>query len=109
MATHCHACGRAFKRTNKQNAYWHAEPFLKLAKKWGMSVNHAKLTCMGEFWGWRTVTVGPVTVHLPIKVHTSDMTKEEGTVFLDWLISWAAEAHGVQIRLPDEWEKAEAA
>ena len=101
----CKTSRRPFKRTKKQNAYWHAEPFLKLAKKWGMSVNHAKLTCMGEFWGWQTVTVGPLTVELPVKVHTSDMTVEEGTVFLDWLIPWAAQEHGVAIHTPDEWKE----
>lgn len=106
MATHCHACGRPFKRTLKQNAYLHAEPFFKLAKAWGESVDRAKLICMGAFWGWQTVTVHGMPVTLPVKVHTSEMTKEECTVFLDWLIPWAAEEHGVEIRLPDEWEKA---
>lgn len=88
------------QRTLKQNAYWHAEPFLKLAKAFGCSVDHAKLVTMGTFWGWEKVQGHDV----PVKAHTSDMTVEEGTLFLDWLIPWAAEEHGVQILLPDEWK-----
>ncbi len=102
----CKTCQRPFKRTLAMNRYWHAEPFLKLAKAMGLSVNHAKLVCMGEFWGWQRVTVGPLTVDMPVKVHTSDMTVEEGTVFLDWLIPWAARHHGIQIHTPDEWKEA---
>lgn len=101
----CKACRRPFKRTLKQNRYWHAEPFFKLAKHFGCSVQTAKLDVMGEFWGWE---MGPLGHLVPVKAHTSDMTVEEGTVFLDWLIPWAAEEHGVVILLPDEW-KGEAA
>ena len=43
---------------------------------------------------------------LPVKVHTSDMTVEEGTAFLDWLIPWALQEHGVEIQTPDEWKEA---
>lgn len=96
----CKACQRPFKRTLRQNAYWHAEPFLKLAEAWGESVDRAKLICMGTFWGWEPVTIKGVPILLPVKVHTSDMTVKEGTVFLDWLIPWAAQEHGVEIFPP---------
>jgi hypothetical protein len=99
----CKVCRRPFKRTLKQNKYWHAEPFLKLAKHWGESVERAKLICMVKFWGWETC---PKTgLRIPVKEHTSQMTVEEGTVFLDWLIPWAAE-QGVQIHTPEEWKAA---
>jgi hypothetical protein len=100
----CKACRRPFKRTGKQNRYWHAEPFFKLAKKWGESVDRAKLICMGTYWGWREITIGEFTFTLPVKVHTSDMTVEEGTAFLDWLIPWALQEHGVEIHTPEEWK-----
>jgi hypothetical protein len=102
----CKVCRRPFKRTLRMNRYWHAEPFLKLAEKWGESVDRAKLICMGEFWGWQTVRVGDVEAVLPVKVHTSDMTVKEGLVFLQWLIPWAAEKHSVEIHTPDEWKDA---
>jgi len=100
----CKTCRRPFKRTLKQNAYWHAEPFLKLSQAMGVSVNHAKFIAMTEFWGWEPVTVRGERLMVPVKVHTSDMTVQEGTAFLDWLIPWAAEEHGAEILLPDEWQ-----
>jgi hypothetical protein len=100
----CKTCLRPFKRTDRQNRYLHAEPFLKLAKKWGESIERTKLICMGEFWGWEPCKVGGTM--LPVKAHTSDMTVEECTVFLDWLIPWAAQEHDVAILLPDEWRAA---
>lgn len=96
----CKTCRRPFKRTARQNRYWHAEPFLKLAKHMGCSVDQAKAYVMGEFWGWTPIADRMV----PVKLHTSDMTVEEGTVFLDWLIPWAAE-QGVEILLPNEWQE----
>lgn len=102
----CKACRRPFRRTDRQNRYWHAEPFLKLAEAWGESVERAKLIAMGTFWGWEPVTIKGMPILLPVKVHTSQMTVKEGTVFLDWLIPWAAQEHGVSILLPDEWQDA---
>ena len=101
----CKTCRRPFKRTSKQNRYWHAEPFLKLASAWGESVERAKLIAMGTFWGWETTIVRGMPIVLPVKLHTSQMTVQEGTVFLDWLIPWAAE-QGIQIHTPDEWKDA---
>lgn len=94
------------QRSLDQNAYWHAEPFPKLAKAWGESVERTKLICMGEFWGWEPCRIS--RQFLPVKAHTSDMTVEEGVTFTDWLIPWALQEHGVEILLPDEW-KSEAA
>lgn len=83
------------------NRYWHAEPFLKLAEGWGCSVDDAKLVAMGTFWGWKTVR----GYQVPERAHTSQMTVKEGTVFLEWLIPFAAE-QGIEIFLPHEWKDA---
>jgi hypothetical protein len=96
----CKTCRRPFTRTGKQNRYWHAEPFLKLAKGWGCSVADAKLVAMGHFWGWKTVQ----GKEIPVKAQTSEMTVDEGAVFLDWLLPFAAE-QGIEIKLPDEWKE----
>jgi hypothetical protein len=90
------------QRSLDQNAYLHAEPFPTLAKIWGESIARTKLICMGEFWGWEPCKV--TQCMLPVKAHTSDMSVEECTLFINWLIPWAAEEHGVEIRLPEEWE-----
>ena len=97
------------QRSLDQNAYLHAEPFPKLAKAWGESIARTKLICMGEFWGWEPVTVGSVRVFLPVKAHTSDMSVEDCTHFIDWLIPWAMTDHGVDIRVPEDWQATEAA
>lgn len=92
------------KRSLDQNAYLHAEPFPKLARKWGESVDRAKLICMGQYWGWEPCKVTGLL--LPVKAHTSAMTVEECTGFIDWLLPWAATEHGVEIHTPDEWREA---
>jgi hypothetical protein len=91
------------QRSLDQNAYLHAEPFPKLAKAWGESIARTKLIVMGEFWGWEPCRITQAL--LPVKAHTSDMTVEECTLFIDWLLPWAIQEHGVAIQLPDEWEK----
>lgn len=91
------------KRSLDQNAYLHAEPFPKLAAKFGESIARTKLICMGEFWGYEPCRV--TRQFLPVKVHTSEMTVEECTTFIDWLIPWALQEHGVVIRMPDEWQQ----
>ena len=102
----CKTCRRPFKRTKKQNAYLHAEPFVKLAKAWGESIERTKLIWMGAFWGFEPTRVKGMQVFLPVKAHTSDMTVAEMNVFIDWLIPWAAQEHDVQIMLPEEWSDA---
>jgi hypothetical protein len=95
------------QRSLDQNAYLHAEPFPKLAAAMGESVSRTKLICMGEFWGWEMSTAARVL--LPVKAHTSDMTVEECTTFIDWLLPWALEEHGVAVELPETWQQREAA
>ncbi len=94
------------QRSLDQNAYLHAEPFLKLAAAWGESVARTKLICMGAFWGWEPCRI---TGHLlPVKAHTSDMTVAECTTFIDWLIAWALTDHGVEVDEPNgEQERTE--
>lgn len=97
---------RRKKRSTDQNAYLHAEPFLKLAAKWGESVARTKLICMGEFWGWEPCRITGAL--LPVKAHTSDMTVEECTTFIDWLIPWGLTEHGVEILEPSgDWQEAQ--
>lgn len=88
------------KRTLEMNNYLHRWPFKLLAEHFGDSIEGTKLDLMGHFFGW---TKGPVSgLMVPIKPHTSDMTKEESGQFLDWLIPWAMTTHGVRIPLPNE-------
>lgn len=88
------------KRSIDQNAYAHKWPFRLLADYFGCSVEEAKLDILGEKFGW---TTGPVSGKpLPIKAHTSDLTVEEFSALIEWMVPWAAEKFGVLIPLPGE-------
>lgn len=89
------------KRTLDMNSYLHARPFPILADYFGDSVEGVKFDLMGEFFGWTTTKGGH---RIPVKAHTSDMTREESGRFVDWLIPWALTNHGVVIPLPNEAE-----
>lgn len=89
------------KRTQRsidQNAYLHAHPFPILAEHFGYTIPEVKLVLMGECFGWKEVAGRD----MPIKPSTSDMTVEECTYFIDWLLPWAMVNHGVKIALPGE-------
>lgn len=92
----------ASKRTLDQNAYLHAVPFPILAEHFGDSVEGVKLDLMGEKWGWKPSPLDPSRM-VPVKPSTSSMTIEECAEFIDWLIPWAAQEHGVLIPLPREF------
>lgn len=88
------------QRSLDQNGYLHAHPFPLLAEHLGDSIEGTKLALMGECWGWKT---SPVTgAQVPVKPRTSEMTVDECTFFIDWLIPWAAMKHGVDIPYPNE-------
>lgn len=88
------------KRSLDQNAYLHAQPFPLLAEHFGDSVEGVKHDLMGECWGWKT---SPITgLQVPVKPNTSDMTVDECTFFIDWLIPWALTQHGVDIPWPEK-------
>jgi hypothetical protein len=97
----------AAKRSLDQNAYLHAEPFPKIADAMGDSVEGAKYVLMGECWGWKYSEAAKREV--PVQPSTSSMTVPQCTQFIDWLIPFAADMWGLQILLPDEWERRQAA
>lgn len=88
------------QRSLDQNAYLHAVPFPILAKELGCSIPEVKRDLMGACWGWK---VSPITgKDVPLREHTAEMTVEDCTFFIDWLLPWAAEFLGMRLPLPDE-------
>lgn len=86
------------QRSPDQNEYLHAVAFPKLARHFGLSITDLKLSLMGECFGWKR---DPITHReVPVKPHTSDMTKSECRHFIDWLLPWALQEHGVDIEPP---------
>jgi hypothetical protein len=86
------------QRSEDQNAYLHAVPFPLIADHTGYSIEEVKLVLMGECWGWHQVAGHDI----PIKPHTSDMTTEECSYFIEWLPPWSLSNLGVQIPLPGD-------
>jgi len=89
------------QRSLDQNAYLHAVPFTLLADHFGDSIEGTKYDLMGHFWGWQPSKIDP-SRSVPIRSSTADMSDEECSKFIDWLIPWAAMEHGVLIPLPNE-------
>jgi hypothetical protein len=95
------------QRTLDQNAFLHAEPFPILAKHFGCSVEQVKYDLMGECFGWVPSKV--TGREIPFMPSTSAMTVAQCTFFIDWLLAWAIQEHGVSIRTPDDWQRSEGA
>ena len=89
------------KRSLDQNAYLHAEPIPRMAEHLGYTIPEMKIVLMGECFGWH-VKSGHM---LPVKASTAAMTVDECRYFIDWVIPWAAQEHGVIVMLPDEWHQ----
>jgi hypothetical protein len=94
---------RRSQRSLDQNAYLHGVVFPAIAEEQGDSVEGVKFDLMGEKWGWTTTASGH---HIPVRPHTAEMTVEECTQFIDWVIPWAAQKLNVRIPLPNEVEVA---
>ena len=92
------------KRSLDQNAYMHAEPFLKLAEHLGYSISEVKLVLLGECFGYHMLAGR----EYPIKPSTSDLKVEECSQFIEWMPQWAWEQFELHIQLPDDadWEAA---
>ena|SRR5689334_3393541 len=88
------------QRSLEQNAYLHAVPFPIIAEHVGDSIEGVKLDLMGECFGWKE---SGMSGHLyPVKPHTSSLTVDECTFFIEWLIAFAAQKFGLQIPFPNE-------
>ena len=88
------------QRSRAQNNYIHAVVAKILSEHFGYTVAEIKLILLGECFGWR---LDPLSGHeIPVKLHTADLTVEECTEFIDWVIPWALTEHGVSIPVPEE-------
>lgn len=96
------------ERTNRsidQNAYLHAVPFPLLAEELGYeSIEDLKLALMGECWGYHRDKVSGKD--FPIKPHTSDMSVDECSQFIEWLVTWSQTKFNIRVPLPNEAEAA---
>lgn len=86
------------QRSLDQNAFLHAVVFPLLGEHFGYTIPEVKLVLMGECWGWKQIGGHEI----PVKPSTSEMTIEEATYFIDWVIPWAMTNHSVSIPFPNE-------
>jgi hypothetical protein len=87
------------QRSLSQNAYLHSA-FRVIADFTGDELPDVKLALMGHRFGWVYSKLAGREV--PIKPHTSDMTRAEADEFIDWLPSFAMQHLGVIVPLPNE-------
>jgi hypothetical protein len=91
------------QRTRDQNAFIHAVPVPLVAERTGDSLEIAKRNLMRECFGYtRDLVTG---LAKPWMEHTSSMTIEEATYFIEWVSPWAIDAlDGLEIPTPGEVE-----
>ena len=90
------------KRSLRQNSYVHLVATL-LAEELGNGLDEMKLLLMREKWGWTYNDY--FRREVPIKPHTSSMSVEECSQFIEWLPMWAMTELGINVPLPGEAEK----
>lgn len=90
------------RRSKSQNAYIHAVPIRIIAEHLGYTLDECKYALMGHCWGWRFCDLAGREI--PVKPHTSEMTKKDCDYFIDWVVPWAAQELGLAIPLPNEGE-----
>jgi hypothetical protein len=88
------------RRSADQNAYLHAVPLRIIAEHLGYTIPECKYALMGHCWGWEFNALAGREV--PVKPHTSEMSRKDCDYFIDWVIPWAAEQFGLAIPLPNE-------
>lgn len=91
------------QRTLAQSAYWWSTPVRLIAQHCGYTENQMHYALLGECFGY---TPGPTGTPVPVKPSSSDLTVEEFTHLIDWVLTWAPTELGVVIPAPNEAEVA---
>lgn len=89
----------ATKRTLDQNAYWWSVPVKILAEHCGNTDSQMHYALLGECFGY---TTGPTGQPVPVKPSSSDLTVQEFTHLIEWVLTWAPTELGVVIPAPNE-------
>jgi len=89
-------------RSAAMNAYLHSEtgPIRLMADFCGEDMEGMKYALMGQCFGWVYSAVAQREV--PVQPHTSAMSVEDATYFLEWVVPFAAK-HGVMVALPGDY------
>lgn len=88
------------KRSLDQNAYWWAVPVETLAEELGYTRPQMHYALLGECFGYRP---GPAGTAVPIKPASSDLSIEEFSHLIDWVLTWAPAELGITLEPPSHW------
>jgi len=89
------------KRSLDQNAYWWAVPVKVLADHCGYTDNQMHYALLGECFGY---VAGPTAVVVPVKSSSSELSVEEFTKLIDWVLVWAPSELGCVLQSLAEWQ-----
>jgi len=90
----------ATKRSLDQNAYWWAVPVMLLAEHCGYTTSQMHYALLGECFGY---VEGPRGQPIPVKPSSSELTREEFTHLIEWVLTWGPSELGVLIPGPSEY------
>lgn len=90
-------------KTYEQVKYWWAVPVPILAEHCGTTERQMHVALLGECFGYEE---GPLGHVLPKKPSLAELTVEETTHLIDWVLTWAPSELEVVIPPPDkDWRK----
>jgi hypothetical protein len=96
---------KQLKRSLDQNAYWWAVPVRLIAEHCGYTDSQMHYALLGECFGY---IAGPNGQPVPVKPSSSDLTREEFTHLIEWVLTWAPTELGVIVPEPHEHLKVSA-
>lgn len=88
------------RRSLDQNAWWWAEAVPKLAEHCGYTANQMHYALLGECFGYED---GPTGQPVPKKPSSSELSTQEFSDLITWVLIWAPSELGVPLESPDEW------
>ena len=94
---------KRMQRTLNQSAYWWAVPVKMLAEELGYTPSQMHYALLGECFGYQP---GPMGQPVPVKPSSSDLSVEEFTHLIDWVLTWAPTELRVTLPAPGETEAA---
>ena len=85
--------GGSSQRSLDQLRYWWAEPVKRLADHCGYTDSQMHYALLGECFGYTEVMGHAV----PVKPSSSDLTVEEFSQLIEWVLTWAPAELGVAV------------
>lgn len=91
---------RSRSRTLQQNRFWWSQPVRLCAEHCGYTAGQMHYALLGECFGY---VDGPTGHPVPVKPSSSDLTVEEFTHLIEWVLTWAPTELGVIVPAPGEF------